>query len=574
MLIDFYDRGSNEMTKKKKVLLIILVIVIAALACAVGLIVYASSHASVTVNGVAAAGLSDEELAEKIAAEEEKREVSLLENGQAELTGTLADYGYTVDRDTLASKISAAVKQQKENPLELLKSLGGSLAVTVDPDWTVDEDTFADFVKSESFSTARRSTRQAGVVYDEASAAYVASGYDAGNEIDDTKLQSVVKEAIDQQLGSSVEEKTGSVTSGSAEGSDAVVSASGDETSGSSDETSGTTDETSGSSEATSDTAAVTSGSAAVSSGSDEGGAATAPSEVQVEDKNGAIEITIPSSVYIVAAEEDSSLTEEELQNEAEMMNKYAGAKINYTFGSETVTLDFDTISQWISYSDGQLTFDDAAMKQYISEMADKYNTRSRTRTFTTTAGTQITFDGSDNEYGYRIDQDAELTQMKADIESGQEVTREPCYVSKNSYGNPLYLKRNGTDDLAGTYVEVDLTKQHLWFYKDGQLIVESDIVSGLPTSERETKTGVFPLAYKKSPANLSSDVNGYSVDVSYWMPFFEGQGLHDATWRSSFGGSIYKTDGSHGCVNLPKDVAATIYNNIDAGTAIVIYKS
>lgn len=533
------------MTGKKKTFLIVLVIIAAALACAVGLVVYASSHARFTVNGIDTAGLSDSELAEKIAAEEEKREISLLEGNTTELTGTMSDYGYTVDRETLAAKISAAVKQQKENPLQLVKSLGSSLEVAVEPDWTFDETVFDQFVKSESFSTARRSTRQAGVVYDEASASYVASGYDAGNEIDDAKLQSVVKDAVDQALGGSVQAKTGS---GSTTAAEEGVSSGSTVSAGES----------------------VSSGSAAAA----EEGASTAPEEVQVADKNGTIAITIPSSVYIVTAEKESSASEEDLKNQAEMMNKYAGAKINYTFGSETVTLDFNTISQWISYSGGQLTFDDAAMKQYIEKMAEKYNTRSRQRTFTTTAGAQITFDGSDNEYGYRIDQDAELTQMKADIESGQEVTREPCYVSKNSYGNPLYLKRNGTDDLAGTYVEVDLTKQHLWFYKDGKLIVESDIVSGLPTSERETKTGVFPLAYKKSPANLSSDVNGYSVDVSYWMPFFEGQGLHDATWRSSFGGSIYKSDGSHGCVNLPKDVAAAIYNNIDAGTAIVIYKS
>ena len=53
--------------------------------------------------------------------------------------------------------------------------------------------------------------------------------------------------------------------------------------------------------------------------------------------------------------------------------------------------------------------------------------------------------------------------------------------------------KRNGRDDLCGTYVEVNLSRQHLWFYVDGELIVESDFVSGLPTAERETATGAFP---------------------------------------------------------------------------------
>lgn len=585
-MIDFTEKGSFQMKKKNKTLMIVLVIIMAALACLVGVLIYASKNVNISVNGIDTAGLSSQELVEKVAAEEEAKEIELKEGDQTELSGSVTAFGYTVNRDTLASKISSAVSEQKENPLALVKSLGSSLAVTVEPDWVFDSATFTEFVRSESFSTERRSTTQAGVVYDEASASYVASEYDAGNEIDDSKLQSVVKDAADKALGGSVsaDDSASSSVSGS---SDSSVNASGSSASSavSYDSGSAASFELTSAVVSGSETESATGSSSdesvtSASSGSDDSAsssvysAASAPSDVQVEQSGNTISITLPSSVYVVAEEETSTASAEELQSEAEMMNKYAGAKINYTFGDETVTLGFDTIRQWITYSNGQLTYDDEAMKQYISDLADKYNTRYRTRTFTTSYGTQITFDASDNEYGYKIDEDAELTQMKADIESGQEVTREPCYVSQNSYGNPLYLKRNGTDDLAGTYVEVDLTNQHLWFYKDGQLIVESDVVSGLPTSERETKTGVFPLAYKKSPATLSSDVNGYSVDVNYWMPFYEGQGLHDATWRSSFGGSIYQSDGSHGCVNLPEDVAATIYNNIEAGCAIVIYKS
>ena len=130
-------------------------------------------------------------------------------------------------------------------------------------------------------------------------------------------------------------------------------------------------------------------------------------------------------------------------------------------------------------------------------------------------------------------------------------------------------------DDLAGTYVEVNLTTQHIWFYKDGELIVESDIVSGDVSDKAETQTGVFPLAYKESPSVLTGGnaEDGWETDVTYWMPFFDGQGLHDATWRSSFGGSIYQNNGSHGCVNLPFDTAKKIYENIDAGVAIILYK-
>lgn len=605
------------MSKGKKTLIIVLIVVAAALAVCVGVLVYASSHMKFTVNGLEVEGKSDAELAEEIADEEEEKEVDLKEGSSVELSGKITEFGYSVNRDTLSDRISEAIQKEKENPLVLLKSLRSVISVEAEPDWVLDTQTFQNFVKSSSFSTERRETQQASLTYDKEAGKYVAATYDAGNEIDDSKLQSLVKSALNKALGGSVQEgdsaeagnDSETVSSGSGNSSSASGTASLDSeevtvgsvktyaagnqatVSPSSTATPTATSAAASSLEASSDNDAsssaadnsVSSASAvdAASSSSEESagdsgtdGAAVAPDDAEVTVSEKKIEITLPSSIYIVEEEDSSAETAENLQAEADALNKYVGAKINYTFGSETVTLDFSTISGWLSYSDGQVTFDEEAMKNYISDMAQKYNTRHHTRTFTTSSGTQITFDGSDNEYGYTIDEDAELTQMKADIESGKEVTREPCYVTQNSYGNPYYLKRNGTDDLAGTYVEVDITKQHLWFYKDGQLIVESDVVTGLPTEDRATKTGVFPLAYKESPSNLSSDVNGYSTDVNYWMPFYEGQGLHDATWRSSFGGSIYKTDGSHGCVNLPLDVAATIYNNIDTGTAIIIYQS
>ena len=163
---------------------------------------------------------------------------------------------------------------------------------------------------------------------------------------------------------------------------------------------------------------------------------------------------------------------------------------------------------------------------------------------------------------------------MVADIRSNTEVEREPVYYSTNDYDNPVYLRRNGTDDLAGTYVEVCLSNQHLWFYKDYGLIIDTDIVSGCVAKKAETKTGAFPLAYKESPSTLVGEdaADGYRTEVQYWMPFYEGQGLHDANWRSSFGGGIYLTSGSHGCVNMPPYAAATVYNYIQAGTAIIIY--
>ena len=135
----------------------------------------------------------------------------------------------------------------------------------------------------------------------------------------------------------------------------------------------------------------------------------------------------------------------------------------------------------------------------------------------------------SSNEYGFQIDQETELAQLLKDIQSGKPVTRDPIYSISG-------MKRNGKDDLAGSYIEVSLDNQHLWLYKDGALITETDIVSGAPTPERETYRGAWPIAYKASPFTLTSDVYGYNTKVTYWMPFVYGQGLHDASWQSSFG--------------------------------------
>ena len=275
--------------------------------------------------------------------------------------------------------------------------------------------------------------------------------------------------------------------------------------------------------------------------------------------------ITVPLNKHVYVS--PTVTATEDMKNKVTSLNsqlkKYRSATVTYTFGSETVVLDSDTISSWLKAEGDTLTLDEDAIKTYISDLANKYNTIYVPRTFHTSAGKDVTIEG--NEYGYRIDQDGEYTQLIENLKSGTAVTRDPVY-SKTGY------QRNGTDDLAGSYIEVSLDAQHLWLYKDGNLVTETDIVSGKPVKGRETYRGAWPIAYKASPYNLSSSEYGYNVKVNYWMPFVYGQGLHDASWQSSFGGNRYKTNGSHGCINLPKDQAALIYNTIDAGYPIIIY--
>lgn len=276
------------------------------------------------------------------------------------------------------------------------------------------------------------------------------------------------------------------------------------------------------------------------------------------------VKIVIDTQVYQQPEVKATKKMKKQVKSLNSQLDKYRSTTVTYLFGSETQVLDSDTIFSWLKIDGTDMSIDQEAAAAYISDMANKYNTIYIPRTFHTSSGSDITV--QDNEYGYRIDQDGELTQLMEDLKSGQAVSREPVYSSSG-------MMRNGTDDLAGSYIEVSLDAQHLWLYKDGELVTETDIVSGAPTAQRETYRGAWPIAYKASPFTLSSEEYGYNTKVKYWMPFVYGQGLHDASWQSSFGGDRYKTGhGSHGCINLPEDQAALIYNTIDGGYPIIIY--
>ena len=125
-------------------------------------------------------------------------------------------------------------------------------------------------------------------------------------------------------------------------------------------------------------------------------------------------------------------------------------------------------------------------------------------------------------------------------------------------------------NDIGLTYVEINLTKQHLWFYKDGTLIVQGAVVTGNVKKGYKTPEGVYSLKYRIRNAVLKGE--NYEAKVSYWMPFNNDIGIHDAPWRSGFGGNIYLTRGSHGCVNAPFKLAETLFKNITVGTPIVCY--
>ena len=245
------------------------------------------------------------------------------------------------------------------------------------------------------------------------------------------------------------------------------------------------------------------------------------------------------------------------------------GMSVTYQLpNNQTEVLDGLTIASWVNGSQGlTVSVDAAKVADYVQGLRNKYDTPAGTQTWQSADGTTKSIK---TNYGWHIDQAKETEALIANIQSLQSVTREPVYASRAAQTEmPQWGK---------TFVEIDLSSQHVYFYQDGNCVWDSKCVTGTATDpDRATPTGVFALKYKQRDRVLRGRINpqtgkpSYESPVAYWMPFNGNIGLHDANWRSSFGGSIYLKSGSHGCINLPPKNAKTLYDLITPGTVIVV---
>ncbi len=250
------------------------------------------------------------------------------------------------------------------------------------------------------------------------------------------------------------------------------------------------------------------------------------------------------------------------LQEEAKRWNYYTDVTVKYHFGDQEEVLDGDTTHTWVKEDDeGNLVLDEEKVAEYVAKLAETYDTASKPKNFKTSYGDMVTI--NKGTYGWRINQSAEAAALSEIIRSGVSQEREPVYSQNGA--------SCGDYDYGYTYLEIKLTAHHLYFYVNGALVVESDFVSGNEARGFTTPAGVYPLTYKQRNAVLRGP--GYASPVSFWMPFNGGIGLHDASWRGAFGGRIYKTNGSHGCINLPRSAAQSIFESISAGDPVLCYR-
>lgn len=267
---------------------------------------------------------------------------------------------------------------------------------------------------------------------------------------------------------------------------------------------------------------------------------------------------------------------DQDLNNQLKAANEYCLSAITYTTpkGKE-IALDGSTLITWLSkQDDGSYTKDESVFKEkltaFVKELASQYNSIGATRTFTGKDGQSHTVSGG--TYGFRVSTDSEVSALLKMInENKSENNRIPEHTGQLPSGE------NG--GLGTTYLEINITKQHLWFVKDGSVVLESDFVSGKESDPtRLTPSGTYYIYNKERNRVLrgTKQPNGkyeYESPVSYWMPFNKGIGLHDASWRSTFGRDIYINSGSHGCINLPTGFAGSLYSQIYVNLPVVVYR-
>lgn len=267
----------------------------------------------------------------------------------------------------------------------------------------------------------------------------------------------------------------------------------------------------------------------------------------------------------------------QELKTRQEQLSSLVGSSITYTLPSgETKVLDGNTLKDWlVQDEDGNYTKDETAwsqhIQQFVAELAEAADTWGKDREFVTTNRGTIT--RSSNLYGWKVDQEEEAAQLAQELESQTVTTREPVYASRE-----VSSENNG---IGHTYIEMDLSQQHLWVYENGNLWGETDIVSGTMTEARHTPECISTIYYKETDRWLKGPQNPdgsyrWNTHVDYWMPFQDmGMiGMHDAWWQSSFGGTNYIYGGSQGCINLPPEFAAKLYDWITEDVPIICYYS
>lgn len=252
-----------------------------------------------------------------------------------------------------------------------------------------------------------------------------------------------------------------------------------------------------------------------------------------------------------------------------EGVNAFQSFQMTYVFGDRNEIIDENVVADWMLLDDdGNIVFDEdnnpvldeSVIEEYVAYLSTTYNTVGIEREFQTTRGDIVKVAGG--SYGNKIDEKAEFTFLLNAFLNKESGTRIPQYTSE--------AKEKGSDDIGDTYIEIDMGNQHMYYYADGELVIDTPVVTGNSSRGWDTPAKVCFVYFKQQNRVLRGA--NYATPVKYWMAVDGHIGIHDATWRKEFGGEIYKTNGSHGCINTPLEIMSELYELVETGTPVIMF--
>lgn len=252
-----------------------------------------------------------------------------------------------------------------------------------------------------------------------------------------------------------------------------------------------------------------------------------------------------------------------------QQIEDFQNIEISYDMGDAKIEIGPEIVAEWITVDEngefvldenGKLILRKEGIVEFIEQLATEYDTYGSTRTFKATRGEAVEIIGG--TYGNKLDKEAEILYLTDAFLNDVSEVRIPIYEKEA-------LVR-GKNDIGDTYIEIDMTNQKMYYYKKGELLLETDVVTGSVEEGHKTPEGVNFVYYKSRNTTLRG--KDYESFVKYWMAVKGGIGIHDASWRRKFGGEIYLKNGSHGCINTPSDVMKELYNAVEKGTPVVMF--
>lgn len=288
-----------------------------------------------------------------------------------------------------------------------------------------------------------------------------------------------------------------------------------------------------------------------------------------IANGNETLDLTLTDCYYNIPLTDEQKATEQLW----EKVKAFQNCDLVYDMEDEEIVFDSLLMSEFLLNEngeivldeDGNLKLDETAVQQFVANLAETYDTYGKEWEFHSTRGDIVTVKGG--TYGTEIDCRAEEDFLMSSLLAME-------YHTGNKQIHIPFYKRDafyrGKNDFGETYIEVDMTEQKMYYYCDGTLMVETDIVTGNTSRHMGTPEGVNFVYNKQTNRVLRG--RDYASFVKFWMPVKGNYGIHDASWRSKFGGIIYKTGGSHGCVNTPSDIMAELYEMVEIGTPVVMF--